>query len=445
MRNKKQKLLSIIIGITIMMQYACSDDKSGGSYNGPLKLSTFYPDSGYLSSKIIIEAENLGTDVSQLSVYFNKSKGFISQAAGNILMVYAPKLPGDECVITVVKGNESLEFDKKFRYISRFTVENVCGKENSGNNFGGDLASTTFKSWRLAALCCDPEGNLYTCFNHFEVPADGGLALVSEKNNLSKKLAGVPVNDVLYQEKTGKVYGADIFRNIIYEIDPSNDWKVKNKYLKQATPPAIQVDYDRMATIAYCPANDYFYGHTTTKQLFRFNLEDMVCEFVNKDKYHSGPTYVLCMKFDPTEPTKLYTSYGVASVITVQDVSKPDVAEEIYAGHYNQRGDGSSTQVINGYREDCLLNWNNQISIVVDKSGQRIMYFSDSGTHTIRQINMETGMVTTAVGRQGVTGNQSGTPEEATFNWPTGIAINPEGDLYIADQGSGCIRKLSLR
>lgn len=439
MRNKKQMLLSIIIGIAIMMQYACSDDKSGGSYNGPLKLLTFYPDSGYFSSKIIIEAENLGTDVSQLSVYFNKSKGFISQAAGNVLMVYAPRLPGDECVITVVKGNESFEFDKIFRYIPRFVVENVCGKEGSGDNFGGDLSSTTFRPWRLAATCCDPEGNLYVCMNNPGAPGDGGLVLISEKNNLSKKLTGVPVNDVLYHEETGKVYGADLFRNIIYEIDPSNDWKVKNKYLKQATPPAIQVDYDRIATIAYCSANGYFYGHTITNQLFRFKLEDMVCEFVNKEDFHQGTRYLLCMKFDPTEPTKLYTSYGTTCVMTVQDVSKPDVAEEIYAGHLNQNGS------LDGTREDCLLNGNNQISIVADKSGQKVMHFSNSGANTIRQIDMITGMVTTSVGRVGIIGNQSGTPEEATFNYPTGIALNPEGDLYIADHGSGCIRKLSLR
>ena len=76
------------MGLSVITQFACSDDnKSGSNYNGPLKLTTFYPDSGYLSSKIIIEGENLGTDVSKLSVYFNKKKGYISQAAGNILMV----------------------------------------------------------------------------------------------------------------------------------------------------------------------------------------------------------------------------------------------------------------------------------------------------------------------------------------------------------------------
>ena len=57
------------MGLSLIMQFACSDDdKSGGNYNGPLKLTTFYPDSGYLSSKIIIEGENLGTDASKLSV-----------------------------------------------------------------------------------------------------------------------------------------------------------------------------------------------------------------------------------------------------------------------------------------------------------------------------------------------------------------------------------------
>lgn len=70
-----QTLLPIVMGLSLIMQFACSDDdKSGGNYNGPLKLTTFYPDSGYLSSKIIIEGENLGTDASKLSVYFNKRK-----------------------------------------------------------------------------------------------------------------------------------------------------------------------------------------------------------------------------------------------------------------------------------------------------------------------------------------------------------------------------------
>lgn len=445
-----QTLLPIIMGLSVIVQFACSDDnKSGGNGDGALKLTTFYPDSGYLSSKIIIEGENLGTDASKLSVYFNKKKGFISQAAGNILMVYAPKLPGDTCVISVVKGNDSLTFDNKFRYISRFTVENICGKTGSGMNVGGDLATTTFNNWQLKVGCCDPEGNYYTCYSNFGANT-GGLALISEKNNLSKHIIKIIVNDVMYHKVTSKIYALATKRNVIYEIDPSNDWKSKARYLKLPNSPVKPIDYERAACIAYCPANGYFYARTSTQQLFRFKLEDMVCEYVKNDKYNGSQTseenlFITSMMFDPTEPTKLYTSYGTASCITVQDVSKPESEEVVYAGQFNVRADGGANQVINGYRTDCLFNWNNQMTIVSDESGQKIMYIADAGTQTIRKIDMMTGMVTTAVGRQSVGGNQSGTPLEATFNWPKGVGLTPEGDLFISDCGSGCVRKLSLR
>lgn len=443
-----QMLLPFIIGISIIMQFACSDDNKTGNYDGPLKLMKFYPDSGYLSSKIIIEGENLGTDASKLSVYFNKKKGYISQASGNILMVYAPKLPGDICDISVVKGKDSLVFDNKFRYISRFTVENVCGKEGSGYNIGGDLTSTTFENWRLKVGCCDPEGNYYTCYSNFGANA-GGLALISEKSNLSRKIIQVIVNDVMYHKETAKLYCVATGRNIIYEIDPANDWKAKARYLKLPDPPAKQVDYNRTACISYCSTDGYFYARTATSQFFRFKLDDMVCEYIKDDTYNWGKadenSYIVSMMFDPTEPTKLYTSYGPTSVITVQDVSDPASAEEIYAGNYNIRGDGGATQIINGFRTDALFNWNNQMTIIADESGQKDMYIADAGTQTIRKIDMKTGMVTTAVGRQSVQGTQSGTPLEATFNWPKGVGLTSEGDLYISDCGSGCVRKLSLR
>ena len=47
------------------------------------------------------------------------------------------------------------------------------------------------------------------------------------------------------------------------------------------------------------------------------------------------------------------------------------------------------------------------MSIIADESGQKSMYIADAGTQTIRKIDMNTGMITTVVGRQGVQGNQS--------------------------------------
>jgi phage replication-related protein YjqB (UPF0714/DUF867 family) len=84
----------------------------------------------------------------------------------------------------------------------------------------------------------------------------------------------------------------------------------------------------------------------------------MVCEYIKNDVYNSTTpetenSYIVSMMFDPTEPTHLYTSYGASSVITMQDVSKPESEEIIYAGHLNVRADNTSTtQVINGYRTE---------------------------------------------------------------------------------------------
>ena len=132
---------------------------------------------------------------------------------------------------------------------------------------GGDLASTTFENWKLKVGCCDPEGNYYACYSNFGGNT-GGLALISEKNNLSKHITKIIVNDVLYHNETGKIYALATKRNIIYEIDPNNDWKAKARYLKLPDPPAKQVDYDRAACIAYCPANGYFYAR---KELSSFS------------------------------------------------------------------------------------------------------------------------------------------------------------------------------
>ena len=41
------------------------------------------------------------------------------------------------------------------------------------------------------------------------------------------------VNDVMSHNVTEKLYAVGTQKNVIYEIDPSNDWKVKYVYKRQ--------------------------------------------------------------------------------------------------------------------------------------------------------------------------------------------------------------------
>jgi DNA-binding beta-propeller fold protein YncE len=69
------------------------------------------------------------------------------------------------------------------------------------------------------------------------------------------------------------------------------------------------------------------------------------------------------------------------------------------------------------------------------------LYVTDAGNHTIRKIEIATGIVTTLAGQAGVPGAAGGTGPSATFNNPIGIAIRSTS-LYVADTNNQAIRVL---
>jgi serine/threonine protein kinase, bacterial len=74
--------------------------------------------------------------------------------------------------------------------------------------------------------------------------------------------------------------------------------------------------------------------------------------------------------------------------------------------------------------------------------GQGNLYMSDAGNNRIRKININNNTVTTIAGNA-VRGFQEGNAATAEFNNPGGIAIDKDGNLYIADRGNFRIRKIT--
>jgi sugar lactone lactonase YvrE len=77
--------------------------------------------------------------------------------------------------------------------------------------------------------------------------------------------------------------------------------------------------------------------------------------------------------------------------------------------------------------------------IAVDTLGT--VYVADVGNHTIRKIS-KTGVVSTLAGSPGVSGNADGIGRAAQFQVLAGIAVDLSGNLYVADQGNSTIRKI---
>ena len=71
------------------------------------------------------------------------------------------------------------------------------------------------------------------------------------------------------------------------------------------------------------------------------------------------------------------------------------------------------------------------------------LYVADTGNHTIRQIVISSGEVSTLTGTAGVSGSVDGTGTAALFNNPYGIT-NAGMSLYITDTGNQMIRKVVI-
>ncbi|HEV2125708.1 MAG TPA: thioredoxin-like domain-containing protein, partial [Chloroflexota bacterium] len=83
--------------------------------------------------------------------------------------------------------------------------------------------------------------------------------------------------------------------------------------------------------------------------------------------------------------------------------------------------------------------------VAADTRGRGHVYIADSNHHrlVVMGLSMMDGAVHHVVG-SGEPGFKDGPPEEAQFNWPQGMAIDPRtGVIYIADTENHAIRRMS--
>lgn len=83
--------------------------------------------------------------------------------------------------------------------------------------------------------------------------------------------------------------------------------------------------------------------------------------------------------------------------------------------------------------------FNTPSALAVDAQGN--LYVADTGNNAVRRVAPD-GMVTTIAG-SGKAGSRDGAAREAEFNGPVGVAVDAQGNIYIADTYNDRIRKLT--
>jgi sugar lactone lactonase YvrE len=109
---------------------------------------------------------------------------------------------------------------------------------------------------------------------------------------------------------------------------------------------------------------------------------------------------------------------------------------------YSVVGNGVSGTPADGVPaiSSSLVNAN---GVAFDTSGN--MYVCDVNDHTIRKVNLTTGIITTIAGIHGVGGftGDGGAATSARINYPANIIFDPSGNLYFSDLLGNRIRKIT--
>ncbi|MGQ0829893.1 MAG: T9SS type A sorting domain-containing protein [Bacteroidota bacterium] len=87
-------------------------------------------------------------------------------------------------------------------------------------------------------------------------------------------------------------------------------------------------------------------------------------------------------------------------------------------------------------------SFDHPIGIATDGTGN--LYVADFYNFTIRKIVISTGVVTTLAGKAGVSGSADGVGAAARFRYPTDVACDASGNLYVVDGPNHTIRKIVI-
>jgi len=103
-------------------------------------------------------------------------------------------------------------------------------------------------------------------------------------------------------------------------------------------------------------------------------------------------------------------------------------------------GSAGSAGSTDGMGSNALFN--SPAGIAVDAVGT-MLYISDTGNHTLRQLVLANQNVSTLAGLAGNIGSDDGTGSAARFYNPQGAVLSSSGDLFLADTSNEVVRRIT--
>lgn len=433
----KRSLLNffnLVILASVVLIQSCKKDEPTNIPPGDLHIDSFDPASAAKDSVVVIRGANFSQNAVENIVTFNSVTAVVTSATTTTLAVRVPTGCGNG-KITVKTGGNTASSAKDFTYI--YTVSTLAGDGIPGFKEGnGDVAEFKLPF----GIAVDASGNIYV--------GDGG------NNRIRKINADRVVSTLAGNGNAGFVDGAADVAEFHSPEGVAVD-ATGNVFIADFANYRIRkISAGLVTTVAGNGVAGFKDGDAMTAQFFdpegiavNATGNVFVAEYGNSRirkiangvvTTHAG-NGIEGFKDGLATDAEFNAPFGIAV----------DASQNIYVGDFaNNRirkitgstvatlaGDGS-----NGFKDGpgTTAQFFRPQGVAVDVMGN--VFVADRGNHRIRKITT-TGIVSTIAGT-GTIGFKNGTGANAQFNFPSGIAVDASGAIYVTDYFNHCVRKL---
>lgn len=435
------------VSVSSFCVLSCKSEKEGPSKkhdaSKPIVLTSFYPNEGGARDKVLLDGENFGDDPGKIKVYFNNAKATVISSSGNRIYAIVPRLPGNNPHVSVVVGTDSVTYKDTYTYHIQAQVSTVTG--NGQKNFKPGALSEAEVYGKYLEL--DAEGNIFMSWRDGGSPATFGVARINEQQNIVTPLIESEAtgrilfaNGLTVDRATGMLTAAhESTKEVIFTFDPREAWYPRQrnvKFSKADLNSIVAADlYKNFVT--FCPYDGHLYTRYRDGKIAKIDPETLEAKIVHQGPY--GSQYGQAI--NPAKPWLLYMTLHSNATPTEfrQGISVLDLRDPNGTGGFKRLNAPGGSGFRDGPLADALFNFPKDIKF--DNNGN--MFVADYGNHCIRMVSADN-IVTTVAGQPGTAGYKDGGPVESLFNQPWGVAVNEQGDIYIADWSNARIRKLVI-
>lgn len=334
-------------------------------------------------------------------------------------------------------------------------VTTLAGVGPGGTDGPGDIA----RFWNPTGVAVDSSGNAYVADADNDtirrigtndvVTTIAGLAGTSGSSDGTNAAARFKGPQAVALDAQGNLYVADSYNNSIRELTPSGTNWIVTTLAGNAALPGAELDGTGTNAQFYTPVGIAVDTHTnlyvtdnygqTVRKLSLVGTNWVVATIAGQATtfgYTNGPGtnalffYPHSIAVDAA--TNVYVADTENQVIRKLSPAGTNWAVTTIAGMNGMNGssDGLGTNILFYFPE----------GITVDKNGD--LYVADTYNDTLRLlIPAGTNWVSTTLGGLAQTGGSvGGLGTSALFNQPQSVAVDPAGNLYVADTGNNSVR-----